>query len=249
MDLSTYRQGWEDLARLDPLWAILVEPSKRLGRWDPREFFRTGEEEVHAVMQRAAELNYPALNETALDFGCGVGRLTRALAGYFKKSYGVDISERMVEQARELNRSIPNVEFVPNARQDLTIFDDQSMDMIYTGRVLQHLPDRAAISSYLSEFVRILKKGGLIVCQIPTQLPVRDKLQPRRRLYSLLGGMGFSSDFLYKRFALYPIRMIAVPQSQVLQLLTSRGARVLAADENNYAGPRIRSVAYYATKD
>jgi SAM-dependent methyltransferase len=248
MHLSTYRRDWENLARLDPLWAILVERSKRLGRWDTGEFFRTGEEEVHAVMRRAAGLDYPALNDTALDFGCGVGRLTRALAGYFKKSYGVDISERMVEQARELNRSIPNVEFVLNPRQDLTIFDDQSMDMIYTGRVLQHLP-RVVISSYLSEFVRILKKRGLMVCQIPTELPMRDKLQPRRRLYSLLEGVGFSSDFLYKRLALFPIPMIAVPQSQVLQLLTSQGARVLAADENDYAGPRIRSLAYYATKD
>lgn len=43
---------------------------------------------------------------SALDFGCGVGRLMRALSGYFTHCPGVDISERMVREAR-LTRTDP----------------------------------------------------------------------------------------------------------------------------------------------
>ena len=34
MQLERYKQGWEDIGKLDPLWAVLTEPSGQYGRWD-----------------------------------------------------------------------------------------------------------------------------------------------------------------------------------------------------------------------
>jgi ubiquinone/menaquinone biosynthesis C-methylase UbiE len=96
-------------------------------------------------MGSAARLGYPSGREAALDFGCGVGRLTRALAKDFRRCYGVDISESMIAKARELNQSLPGCEFVLNTQGDLALFPDNHFDMIYTCRVLQHLPSRATI--------------------------------------------------------------------------------------------------------
>ena len=59
VELERYKQGWEDIGKLDPLWAVLTEPSGRCGRWDQEAFFRTGAEEIGRVMEEAAKLGYP----------------------------------------------------------------------------------------------------------------------------------------------------------------------------------------------
>ncbi len=109
--LRRHRQDWDDLASLDPYWSVLTEPGKRFGGWDRDEFLRSGQTEIEGLMVAARELGLPQAHEAALDFGCGLGRLTRALARHFGQAWGVDISARMVEQARELHRDVPNCTF------------------------------------------------------------------------------------------------------------------------------------------
>ena len=46
----------------------------------------------------------PRARALALDFGCGAGRLSRALAAHFEHVVGVDVSASMIETARALNR-------------------------------------------------------------------------------------------------------------------------------------------------
>src|SRR5579862_7667567 len=80
-NLARYKSDWEGLAERDALWAILTDESKAGGKWDLAEFMATGEAEIHAVMNHLAAIGHtPDRNAAALDFGCGVGRLTQALA-------------------------------------------------------------------------------------------------------------------------------------------------------------------------
>ena len=79
------------------LWAILSYSDRKFGAWDREEFFRTGEVEIEELMARAEELGRPVGRASALDFGCGVGRLTRALSAHFESCLGLDISETMVK--------------------------------------------------------------------------------------------------------------------------------------------------------
>ena len=99
MSFERHRQDWEHLAEIDPLWAVLTLRGRKGGRWDVDEFFATGEAEVGHVISIAETLGRPARAERALDFGCGVGRLTRALGARFESALGVDISAGMVDQA------------------------------------------------------------------------------------------------------------------------------------------------------
>ena len=96
-------RDWDDLALVDPFWAVLAADDKRGGGWELSEFLSTGEADVEQILATAAELGRPTRHERALDFGCGVGRLTRALARRFDEAVGIDVSERMLEQARRLN--------------------------------------------------------------------------------------------------------------------------------------------------
>ena len=74
--LASHRVDWEDLAELDPLWSILTCPEARFNQWDKDEFFRTGEEEIQSLIKNVDRLGLPLSRSQALDFGCGVGRLS-----------------------------------------------------------------------------------------------------------------------------------------------------------------------------
>ena len=102
-DLRRLRANWEAFGKQDPFWAILTLPGKRLGRWNVREFFETGVVEVDELMRRLEAIQHPGHRERALDFGCGVGRVTQALAGHFAEVVGVDIARSMLARARRLN--------------------------------------------------------------------------------------------------------------------------------------------------
>jgi len=226
MQLARDRRDWEDLGKLDPFWAVLTDSGKN-NTWDLDEFFRTGERDIASLMAQAERLGRPGERKAALDFGCGVGRLTQALAGYFEQCTGVDIAQSMVTKARELSKH-PNCTFVVNTQDNLRVFPDSQFDLVSTFIVLQHIGSRAAIKSYIAEFVRVLKPEGLLVFQLPSHVPViRGRSQLRRRAYEALRRLGFREKFLYERLNLVPMRMNFVPESQVRAVLTARGARVL----------------------
>jgi SAM-dependent methyltransferase len=161
------REFWERHAQHDPLWAILSDPTKKGRKWDLQAFFETGAREISIVLYRLAELDLAIPREAALDFGCGVGRLTQALASHFDQAVGVDISPTMIRLAEKLNRHAGRVRYVANTREDLSIFDTSTFDFIYSDIVLQHV-DPASTRRYLPEFVRVLKKGGVLVFQLPS---------------------------------------------------------------------------------
>src|SRR5258708_15805121 len=81
---SELKNSWQSLGVDDPLWAILNDPKAKGGRWSVEEFLQTGEIEVDRVFawletRGPKKIRYGR----ALDFGCGAGRLTQALAKRF----------------------------------------------------------------------------------------------------------------------------------------------------------------------
>ena len=245
-ELGRHRQDWDDLAALDPYWSVLTEPGKRFGGWDRREFLRSGEIEIERLMTAAQAFGLPRMRETALDFGCGLGRLTRALARHFGQVWGVDISTRMIEQARDLHRDVPNCTF--QTTEGALAFPDGHFDLIYSVLVLQHQPTKAAIRAMVRDLVRTLRPGGLLCFQLPSRLPLRRRVQLRRRLYGVLRTVGLGERLLYERWGLHPIRMRAVAESEVRALVAEAGGRLLAAREDDHAGPEVASRLYFVTR-
>src|SRR3954469_20911993 len=106
--LKEVQRNWEILAQTDPMWAALMDPEKENGGWDAADFFAAGEAEIQTVVDHLSGLGlHPAFTGEALDFGCGIGRLTQALARRFSSSWGVDISPTMISLARQAN-NLPN---------------------------------------------------------------------------------------------------------------------------------------------
>jgi SAM-dependent methyltransferase len=168
MKLSRARRHWEALGRTDPLWAILSQDAARDNRWEIDGFFATGESEIADLMEYVASLGIDVDRRSALDFGCGVGRLTRSLAERFDEVWGIDIAPSMIELARGYDRHPDRCHFAVNARPDLRMFGSDRFGFVYSSIVLQHVEPRYQ-QRYLSEFVRVLKPGGLLVFQLPSE--------------------------------------------------------------------------------
>jgi SAM-dependent methyltransferase len=228
---SGEQRDWDAIAALDPRWAVLSDPSRKYGGWDDEAFFASGEEEVAARLRPTEELGRPAGREAALDFGCGLGRVTRALSARFERCVGVDVSRVMVERAKQLNADVEGCSFVLNTDDDLGRFGDASFDLVYSSIVLQHLPGPAAVAAWLHELVRVTRPDGLLLFQLPSSLPLALRLQPRRTLYRVLRRLGASPAFLYWRLGLHAMRMTAMPAEQVVAVVEDAGGEVLRMEQ------------------
>jgi len=183
MHLQDLQKNWDRMGSEDPLWAIMTAPRYKGGKWDADAFFESGRKQITAAMEHAEALGQSPRG-AALDFGCGVGRLSQALAEHFDSVTGVDIAPSMITEARARNRYGDKVNYVLNERADLSIFADQSFDFIYTEITLTHLEPRYSID-YIAELFRIGRPGGLVVFQVVDPTPrqkIRDRI-PRSLVY------------------------------------------------------------------
>ena len=145
-DRST--DDWNTLGETEPFFAVLTEERflrNRMSDADREAFFASGEADV----ARLFDLIPGLAPKSALDFGCGVGRLTRALAKRVERVVGVDAAPSMLRLAREN---------VPNAAFSLTI-PDQRFDLVVSLIVFQHIPIRRG-EELLGELLDHLEDGG-----------------------------------------------------------------------------------------
>lgn len=225
MSFEQVRKDWTTLGAEDPLWAVDVAADKRGGRWDVEAFLEVGRQDVEASREQLRRLGLPTTWGRVLDFGCGAGRLSQALAQHAEAVVGLDVAPPMLEAARSLDRSGGRVTFVLNEDPDLRAFEDGSFDLVYTMRVMQHLP-RPVLESYLTEFVRVLRPGGVAIVHIPT-----------RPMWTLRGIVWRAAPTAVIRWAQRrllgypaPMRMTGVPEKRVAELVAVHGGEIVGAD-------------------
>ncbi|SDM84340.1 Methyltransferase domain-containing protein [Halogranum gelatinilyticum] len=118
----------------------------------------------------------PVDGRRVLDAGCGSGVFSEALATNGAEVVGVDVSEQMVQQARE---RVPDATFVQgDLGEPLVFLDDDSVDAVLCQHVFSHLE---TLTTPLDEFARVLRDGGTLV--VSTHNPVHDYLVVRDGAY------------------------------------------------------------------
>ena len=115
------------------------------------------------ILKKLSEIPY----HTALDLGCGTGEMMRLILQQNKDKslYGIDLSEKMLEVAKEklgnhVNLILSDSEQLP--------FSDSFFDVVYCNDSFHHYP---APDKVLSEVYRVLKPNGIFVmcdCWQPT---------------------------------------------------------------------------------
>jgi ubiquinone/menaquinone biosynthesis C-methylase UbiE len=233
------RRDWTRLGEEDPLWAVSVAPDKRGGRWDAEEFLETGRAEITAAREWLDRLGLPTHWDRVLDFGCGAGRLSQALAEHAGAVTGVDVSPPMLEQARRLDRTGGRCEFVLNDSTDLARFPDRHFDLIYSALVLQHLP-AGVIEGYLKEFARVLRPDGVALLQITTSPLWTFKGMVWRFVPGAVVRLAQRVVLRYPA----PMRMTAMAPAGVAAVLAAHGAEVIDTRTEDDRSAHWRSTRY-----
>ena len=134
-----------------------------------RPFMANIHEEVQSKFYGCGSPIPPAIKGlTVLDLGCGTGRdvyLLSQLVGEEGKVIGVDMTDNQLEVARrtldwhmdKFGFKKPNVEFQQGYIEQLSMIEDNSIDVVTSNCVINLSPDKPAV---FKEIFRILKPGG-----------------------------------------------------------------------------------------
>jgi SAM-dependent methyltransferase len=153
------RSDWNERAREDAHYYVAFGGRDQ----DEAGFLATAGDVVRSIeaeLQRFPKRpDSPSL--TALEIGCGPGRLMKLLSRHFGEIHGVDVSDEMIRLARERLRDISHAHAHATSGASLTQFANESFDFVYSYAVFQHIPSRDVVLEYMSETRRVLKPGGI----------------------------------------------------------------------------------------
>lgn len=104
-----------------------------------------------------------------LDVGCGNGVISRSLGAQGLTVKGIDVSEKAIARARELNK-FPNVRFDVVSAEQL-VADGQRYHAVICSEVLEHLNDPGKLLSVLYE---LLDTNGVLIVTVPNGVGPRE---------------------------------------------------------------------------
>jgi ubiquinone/menaquinone biosynthesis C-methylase UbiE len=253
---------WNELGRRDAFAAILTPRDGETTPWSVDEFFATGRADIARFIERLGQVAPRAGRRTALDFGCGVGRITRALSDHFESVIGIDVAPSMIARARELNSSSPRCRFAVNRAPHLRAFATDSFDLAYSRLVLQHIVPRQ-VRRYVPELLRVLAPGGVLMFQLPTVIdidpleafcaaPVADTFLKRHLPRALIEPYR-TVKYRYitrndRREPAARMEMFGMAQEDVLDLLRRSRGRVLDVRPDDSHGTDAAGFEYWVTK-
>jgi SAM-dependent methyltransferase len=187
MDAQKMRQFWDARSREDAFF--FVDDTLDYRAPDLERFWAGGEAAVRVVLETLDLELRPS--DVVVDVGCGVGRITRVLAGRVAHVRALDVSGEMLARARELNPGLDNVDWVLGDGTSLRPVEDRSADAIVSWVVFQHIPDPEVTLGYVRDMARVLRPGGWSAFQVSDdpQIHARPPLARRiaERLRALAG--------------------------------------------------------------
>jgi len=151
--LGHWRDGFDRLASAAPEAGVALYA---LG--DPA-LLAAATAEVVTVLR---DWGHVGLDRDVLDLGCGIGRFAQALASEVRSVLGLDLSARMVEEARKRNHH-GNVVFAVGSGRDLDGLEAATFDLVLAADVFPYLVGAGLADRHVAEMARVLRPGGAAV--------------------------------------------------------------------------------------
>ncbi len=158
---------WQHIARERPYFGVLSESAyaePALSDAQLAQFLDSGQRYVNMVLDQCTRF-FGANGQTgsALDFGCGVGRLSLPLARRFGQVTGLDVAPAMLSEARRLAQlaNLHNVQWLL-ADEQLSGIAGAQFDFMLSFIVFQHIPE-ARGQRLLQQLLTHLGPGGMAV--------------------------------------------------------------------------------------
>lgn len=154
---------WKSFGDTDPYFGVLADDRFKSDKIDAAaldDFFASGVEHVDKVLAVANDMFGFVPRGNALDFGCGVGRLTNAMAAHFEAVIGLDISPGMLTRARadSTKRGVHNVAYADSV--EAATLRPETYDFVHSYIVLQHIPTKVG-EGIIADILRATKTGGV----------------------------------------------------------------------------------------
>lgn len=232
---------WSQQGSQNPWWAVLTNQAK--GAAIPvekqLEFYASGVRSVNSMFPMAQKYGLLKADSipkaTALDFGCGLGRMSNALvAKGFEKVICVDQAKTFLDAAKQSLTSLAGqgavaadvadkVEFVQSAPDLLCTVPPASVDFVHSIITLQHMKPMLQVA-YIEQLCDVLREGGAGYFQIPTFIVANsDNHDQHCNLQSEVKTM----------------MMHYTPIGEVTKHLNARGCNVLSSSELDMIGKGV----------
>lgn len=216
---------WRKFGETEPHWSVVTgnEFKPENISQNLEAFYDLGREDVAyiiAALKRNRIWKGDSVN--ALDFGCGVGRLSLNLTPHVAHVTGIDISEAHLVHARQRAKqtNARNVTFKSIDTID-SIDALPQFDLIISLIVLQHNPPPLMVV-LLNKLLSRLTAGGVAVIQIPTYI---------------VGQQFAVAEYLSNHQP--SMEMNAVPQRVIYETTDQAGCKVIEVQEDGYMGTDI----------
>lgn len=191
--------------------------------------------------------------DTVVDLGSGAGNdcfIARALTGETGKVIGIDMTEAMIDKARENTKKLgfTNISFLLGDIENMPI-NDNTADVVISNCVLNLVPDK---EKAFNEIYRILKPGGhLSVSDVVLNGNIPEKLKNTAEMYvGCVSGAIQKEEYLsimekagLKNIRIQKSKIIDIPDNILLKYITKKE---LEAFKQNNIG--IFSITVYAEK-
>ena len=201
---------WEKWGKSDPYYAVITRDqyhTKNLSE-SKAAFFESGRAHITGVLQDLGQRFGASDRHSALDFGCGVGRLVVPLASYFARVDGMDISPSMLKEASVnlADRAIKNVDLL-QSDDGLTALRDKKYDLVHSHLVLQHIPRERGYVLIDKLLSHVAPDGSFYI-----QVPVKRIASPMNRAAYFVK---HRAPFAYMAFNLLEHKPLRTPTMQM----------------------------------
>lgn len=214
---------WRKYGAEAPHWSVLTGDEFKPENIDENieEFYATGRRHVEVMLNPLSRSHIPVDRfSRVMDFGCGLGRLTLAIAPIADEIIGVDISPPHIELARMRAGPGSNARFVSIDTVE-EIAGLGSFELIISFIVLQHNPP-PVMAAILKRLLSCLARKGCILIQIPTYI---DGYSFRVEDYLVNPNAGIAANPL--------------PQHEIFRIFADAGCDILEVRQDDFLGAAL----------
>lgn len=238
---------WEEKAKENPLFAVMTMPEMADAGADSFDdqhldaFFAKGNAlfEAHVAPLVAAARG----RALVVEYGCGAGRILKAVTSAGHTASGIDISPTMIGHCRRLVPGVHSLHCLDqDGRSDLA---DGCASVVYSYAVVQHIAALGDFVKAFDEMCRLLMPGGVLGVQVNCEDFINGDFQTPDRTenfedHSLHYRVGEAEP--YRRHDQNNWSGVYIGDDTLTQLLGERGVTV---ERRYYHNPKkLRAVWY-----
>eukprot|EP01083_Nonionella_stella_P034005 93071_1 len=164
------QHSWNDYGKHDPYWGVLTNDQYHLSNISANvreQFFLTGRDTIeHQVIPYLKQHNIILHGDNALDFGCGVCRISVQLARFFNTVYSVDISEHYLKECMKNAKHFKLNNIIPILNKGTIDLNGDTVDFIISLISIQHNPSEIQ-RLIIKQLLGLLNPNGVAYLHIP----------------------------------------------------------------------------------